>query len=67
MMFWMPLAKPINDGMRDPRIKVAPVYTDNTMPQRDWSKFDAPAKTRIKKRRAKVERELPALLRTQAA
>ncbi len=47
------------------------VYTDLTMPKRDWSKYDAPAKERVNVAKWKIERaralRVPALLRRQAS
>lgn len=66
MMLYLPLSKPINDGLRDPRTKQLADFVDNTMPMRDWKAYDAPAKLRMKKRKPSVVRALPVLLMRQA-
>lgn len=42
------------------------VYTDLTMPRRDWSKFDPPAIERSRKPRVRAV-AMPALLQRQAS
>lgn len=52
-----------------PREQLAP-FTDNSMPRRDWSKYDAPAKDRVNVAKMKIDRArrvTPALLRRQAS
>lgn len=50
--------------------RVLAVWTDTTMPKRDWSKYDAPAKDRVNVAKMKIDRArqqaTPALLRRQA-
>ena len=68
-MLFMPLSAPINDGLRDPRMKRMANYVDNTMPARDWSAFDSPARDRMPKKRRKVLqlKTIPVLLMRQAS
>lgn len=48
----LPLTKPINDGSDDPRVmKAPPVWSDNTMPTRDWSAYDRPTCKRVRRKK----------------